>query len=56
MTHYMKPEGDDRPGYAHGDSARATAFDDETLIDHHIEEMLGALSDLQVLRLHAPVE
>jgi hypothetical protein len=56
MTHHIKPESDDRPGHAHADSARGVAFDDEALIDHHIEEMLGALSDLQFIRLHAPVD
>jgi hypothetical protein len=56
MAHHIKPESDDRPGHAYTDSARAIAFDDEALLDHHIEEMLGAFGDLQVLRLHAPVD
>jgi hypothetical protein len=56
MTHRIKPEAEDGHGPGHADSARVTAFDDETLLDHHLEEMLGALGDLELLRLHGAVE
>ena len=53
MAHHIKPESDDRPGHAYTDSARAIAFDDEALLDHHIEEMLAAFSDLAELHPEA---
>jgi hypothetical protein len=52
MTHRIKLELDDRPCHAHADSARAGAFDDEALLDHHIEEILTAFSDLDVFGPH----
>jgi hypothetical protein len=30
----------------HAAGARPTSWDDDPLLDHHIEELLGALSDL----------
>jgi hypothetical protein len=56
MTHRIKPEIDDRPGHTHADSARATAWDDEALLDHHIEETLDALSDLDLVRGHGRID
>jgi hypothetical protein len=32
---------------SHAAVARPTGWDDEPLLDHHIEELLGALSDLE---------
>lgn len=46
MTHHITPEGEARPGPAHGHCARALAVDDDALLDHHIEELLSALGDL----------
>ena len=46
MTHCMNSDLDDR--LRPGDSARC-AGDQEALLDHHIEEVLGALSDLAEL-------
>lgn len=52
MAHRIKPEIDDRPGHTRADSARAGGPDDEALLDHHVEELLGALGELDRLRLH----
>jgi hypothetical protein len=56
MTHRTTTDLDDRPGPAHADSARAVAFDDEALLDHHIEEILAAFSDLDLLGLGGAAE
>jgi hypothetical protein len=46
MTHHTGPQPDDRPRYAQADSTGGIAVDDEALLDHHIEEVLTAFSDL----------
>jgi hypothetical protein len=46
----MKPEVDDPWPLNHADAAGAVAPDPEALLDHHIEELLGALSDPELLR------
>lgn len=56
MTHRIETEPDERPGHAQADSTWPIAFDDEALLDHHIEETLRAFSDLRFLRLRGPAE
>ncbi len=50
MTHHIAPEGDARPKSAHEHSARAQAPNDDAVLDHHVEELLSALGDLDLLR------
>ncbi|HET6866865.1 MAG TPA: hypothetical protein VFH80_13180 [Solirubrobacteraceae bacterium] len=45
MTHHTTPEADAGPGNAHQHSARAHALD-EAVLDHHKEELLAVLGDL----------
>lgn len=56
MTPGMKPEGDDRPRHNHTDAAGAIALDYEALLDHHLEELLGAFSDLKLVRILGPAD
>jgi hypothetical protein len=56
MTDRIEPQPDDRPPPAQADPTRAVAFDDDALLDHHIEETLRAFSDLGFLRLRGPAE
>jgi hypothetical protein len=53
MFHRTLREIDDRPQGNHADPARATASGAESLLDHHIEELLAAFSYLPQLRLAA---
>ena len=50
MNHRMNSEDGPTPG-AHAAAARRTVWDDEPWLDHHIEELLGALSAISCLRL-----
>jgi hypothetical protein len=46
MSHRPHADINDRPHHTHADAARATASGFDSLIDHHIEEVLAAFSDL----------
>jgi hypothetical protein len=56
MTHDIEQEPHDRPRHAQVDSTPAIGFDDEALLDHHIEEMLTAFGDLGLPPLRGRAE
>jgi hypothetical protein len=53
MSHRPHADINDRPHHTHADLARATASRFDSLLDHHIEEVLAAFSDLAEPRLEA---
>jgi len=53
MSHRTHAESNDRPRHTHADPALTTASGVDSLLDHHIEEMLAAFSDLAELHPEA---